>query len=151
VILVAGIGNVFLGDDGFGVEVVRRLGGRLPETRVLDFGIRGFDLTLALLEPYDLVILVDTVRRRGSPGTLYLLEVTDDSGPADFSAHGMDPAQVLRNVRAMGGSPGRIRLVGCEPASLAEMGRLSAEVELAVREAVDMIERLVRREAAAHA
>jgi len=151
VILVAGIGNVFLGDDGFGVEVARRLVGRLPGVRVIDFGIRGFDLALALLEPHELVILVDIVRRGGDPGTLYLLEIQEESGPGDFAAHGMDPAQVLRNVRAMGGSPGRVLLVGCEPENLGEMDRLSAQVEAAVNEAVGMVESLVKREAAAHA
>lgn len=150
-ILVAGVGNVFLGDDGFGVEVVRRLAGRLPGVRVADFGIRGFDLAMALLEPHELVVLVDAVRRGGEPGTLYVLEVGDAPGPTDFAAHGMDPAQVLRNVRAMGGSPGRVMLVGCEPGDFGEMGRLSPTVEAAVDEAARMVESLVRREVAAHA
>jgi hydrogenase maturation protease len=151
VILVAGIGNVFLGDDGFGVEVARRLSGRLPGARVVDFGIRGFDLAMALLEPHELVILVDAVRRGGAPGTLYVLELGEESGPGDFAAHGMDPAQVLRNVRAMGGSPGRVLLVGCEAESFAEMGRLSPAVEAAVEGAIDLVKTLLKREAAAHA
>ncbi|MGH7848434.1 MAG: hydrogenase maturation protease, partial [Candidatus Binatia bacterium] len=72
-ILVAGIGNIFLGDDGFGVEVARELAKRkLPESvRVVDFGIRGFDLAYALLDGYDLTILVDAAPRGGLPGTLY--------------------------------------------------------------------------------
>lgn len=144
-VLVAGIGNIFLGDDGFGVEVVRRLAGRLSGARVADFGIRGFDLAMALLEPQDLVVLVDAVRRGGEPGTLYVLEVDDAPGPADFAAHGMDPAQVLRNVRAMGGSSGRVLLVGCEPGDLGEMGRLSPAVEAAVDGAIEIVESLVRK------
>ena len=150
-VLVAGIGNVFMGDDGFGVEVVRRLAGRLPGARVADFGIRGFDLAMALLEPHDLVVLVDAARKGATPGTLYLMELGEDSGPADFAAHGMDPAQVLRNARAMGGPPSRVVLVGCEPGDFAEMGRLSPAVEAAVDEAARMVESLVRRELAAHA
>lgn len=150
-ILVAGIGNVFLGDDGFGVEVVRRLAGRLPGVRVEDFGIRGFDLAMALLEPRDLVVLVDATRRGGPPGTIYLLEIGGESGQADLAAHGMDPAQVLRNVRAMGGTPGRVVLIGCEPGEFGEMGRLSPAVEAAVDEASRMVRALVQGQGAAHA
>jgi hydrogenase maturation protease len=146
-ILVAGVGNVFLGDDGFGVEVVRRLAGRRlpPGVRVADFGIRGFDLACALQEPLDLVLLVDAVRRGSAPGTLYLLEVDAPvAGPVDFQGHGMDPAQVLRNARAMGSVPARVRVVGCEPASFGdpETGAtgLSPAVEAAVAGAMDMIE-----------
>jgi len=154
-LLVAGIGNIFLGDDGFGVEVVRRLAGReLPSgIRVVDFGIRGFDLASALLEPHDLVILVDAAQRGGNPGTLYLMEpeMTQDGVPS-FEGHGMDPAQVLRNVRAMGGSPGRVLVVGCEPESFgaAETGRmgLSETVARAVEEAVEMIGSLLSKELA---
>jgi hydrogenase maturation protease len=154
-ILVAGIGNVFLGDDGFGVEVVRRMAERPwpAEVRVADFGIRGFDLACALLEPHDLVILVDAVQRNGTPGTLYLLEAeTIPDGPPSFEGHGMDPAQVLRNVRAMGGTPGRILVLGCEPESFGDLdaGRmgLSARVARAADEAIDMIDSLLTKELA---
>jgi hydrogenase maturation protease len=146
-ILVAGVGNVFLGDDGFGVEVVRRLAERrVPAgVRVADFGIRGFDLACALQEPLDLVVLVDAVRRGSAPGTLYVLEVAENAGgPVDFQGHGMDPAQVLRNARAMGRVPARVRVVGCEPASFGEPGTgamgLSPAVEAAVPGAIDLIE-----------
>jgi hydrogenase maturation protease len=146
-ILIAGIGNVFLGDDGFGVEVVRRLAGRSwpAGVRVADYGIRGFDLACALMDPYELVVLVDAVQRGGKPGTLYLLETeTMPEGAPSFEGHGMDPAQVLRNVRAMGGSPGRVLVVGCEPESFGdpETGAtgLSRSVEAAVSGAIDMIE-----------
>ena len=149
-ILVAGIGNVFLGDDGFGVEVVRRLLRlSLPEgVRVVDFGIRGFDLACALLDGYDAAILVDATQRGGPPGTIYVLQVeAADSAAEPIQAHGLHPEGVLRLVRAMGGEPSCLRLVGCEPATFGSeeepaMG-LSPVVESAVDEAVGVIESLL--------
>jgi hydrogenase maturation protease len=150
-ILVAGIGNIFLGDDAFGVEVVRRLSQRaLPEgVRVVDFGIRGFDLACALADDYDAAILVDAVRRGGAPGTLYVIEpeLEQEETGAVVSPHGLHPQEVLRLVRAMGGKPRCLRLVGCEPAFLGSeeepaMG-LSAPVERAVDEAILMVEALL--------
>ena len=149
-VLVAGIGNIFLGDDAFGVEVVRRLGQRpLPEgVRIIDFGIRGFDLAHALMDCADsTAVLVDATPRGGEPGTLYLLEASPDDHEPVVETHGMDPATVLRTVRALGGAPPRVLVVGCEPASVdldddGQMG-LSAPVEAAVDEAVQMIESLV--------
>ena len=122
-ILIAGIGNIFLGDDAFGVEVVQRLAERtLPENvEVVDFGIRGFDLTMALLEDVDLVILVDAASRGGSPGTLYVIEPepdkTDELAPAAamLDPHSLDPVKVLQLAQTMGGQPGRVLVVGCEP------------------------------------
>jgi hydrogenase maturation protease len=147
-LLVAGLGNVFLGDDAFGVEVVGRLAGRpLPEgVDVVDFGIRGLDLAYALLDGYDAAILVDATRRGGPPGTLYLLEPDPAAGGSTADAHGMDPAAVLRWVREVRGSLPWLRLVGCEPATLdSEDGRmeLSEPVRAAVGEAVRLIESLV--------
>jgi hydrogenase maturation protease len=148
-ILIACIGNIFLGDDGFGTEVARRLAGRAlpPEVTLRDFGISGIDLTYALLDPYDLVILVDACPRGGEPGTLYLIEPkTDDGVTAPFEAHSMNPVNVLRTARSMGGARGRILLVGCEPADLGpEEGKLglSNPVESAIEEAVGMIDKLV--------
>jgi hydrogenase maturation protease len=154
-ILVAGIGNIFLGDDAFGSEVARRLARReLPEAvRVVDFGIRGFDLTYALLDGYEVTIFVDATPRGGAPGTLYTiepdlseLEHTHAEG-APVEPHGMNPLKVLSLVKSMGGELKRILLVGCEPAPLVSedgyMG-LSAPVEAAVEEALRMIESLVR-------
>src|SRR5947209_15032646 len=97
-ILIAGIGNVFLADDGFGVEVATRLSDRpLPEgVQVVDFGIRGTDLVYALLEERDVVIFVDTGPRGGKPGTLYLIEPeVRESGDVTIDTHGMDPVKVL--------------------------------------------------------
>jgi hydrogenase maturation protease len=150
-ILVAGIGNVFLGDDAFGVEVVKRLDDRsLPNhVRVVDFGIRGMDLAYALMDGYDLAILVDATPRGGAPGTTYVMELDADSPESEFAspdAHGMDPVRVLQLVRAMGGGGKRIVLVGCEPASLGdeEEGRigLSPMVERAIDEAIVAIQEL---------
>src|SRR5438552_8768464 len=109
-LLIAGIGNVFLGDDAFGVEVAQRLAQRaLPEAvRVVDFGIRGLDLTYALLDGYEAVILVDETPRGGPPGTLYVLEPARgaplEAGEAEVSIemHSMDPVRVLRLAAAMG-------------------------------------------------
>ena len=153
-ILVAGIGNIFLGDDGFGVEVVRRLMDRgLPENvQVFDFGIRGFDLLYALLDGYDLAILIDAAPRGGEPGTLYTIEPDaaelEHSGSAvSVETHGMDPQRVLAMAKAMGGEIKRLLVVGCEPAELGEYeeGRLglSERVSASIADAVAMVEKLV--------
>ena len=156
-ILVAGIGNIFLGDDAFGVAVAQRLARReLPAgVRVVDFGIRGLDLAFALLEGHEAVILVDAAPRGGRPGMLYVLEPTaadapaaDDGAPL-IEAHGMDPLKVLRLAGALGGPVGRVLVVGCEPEPLAaadEMrSELSEPVRAAVEEAVALVESLVAR------
>lgn len=146
-VLVAGIGNIFLADDAFGVEVVRRLAaGTLPEgVSVQDFGIRGFDLAYAMMEPWDLVILVDAAQRGGAPGTLYVIEREEDLEPTKQAAlepHGMDPVRALDLVRALGGTPPRVRVVACEPEDLGgaegRMG-LSAAVAAAISPAVQLV------------
>ena len=153
-ILVAGVGNVFLGDDGFGVEVVRRLAGReLPEgVEVGDFGIRGMDLVYALQDGYEAVVFVDAVPRGGKPGTLYLIEPEiEEDGEVVLDTHGMDPVRVMRLARAMGAPSARVLVVGCEPAVVVSgeecdemvMG-LSGPVQAALEEAVEMTEALVR-------
>jgi hydrogenase maturation protease len=154
-ILVAGIGNIFLGDDAFGSEVARRLALReLPEeVRVIDFGIRGFDLVYALLDGYDVTIFVDATPRGEAPGTLYTIEPDLnelnelDAEGMMVETHGMNPMKVLGMVKSMGGEHKRILLVGCEPAPLesedGQMG-LSEPVEAAVDEAVRLVESLVR-------
>ena len=156
-ILIACIGNIFLGDDGFGTEVARRMAGRrLPPGVVLqDFGIRGIDLTYALLEPFELVILVDACARGGKPGTIYLVEpdpvdaIAAEGSPARLETHGMNPMNVLRMVQSMGGAPARILIVGCEPADLGaeQDGKLglSDPVQAAVDEAIDLIDALVSK------
>src|SRR5579859_228582 len=147
-ILVAGIGNIFLGDDGFGVEVVRRLAQcQLPaEVRVVDFGIRGFDLTYALQDGYETTILIDACPHGEAPGTISLIE--PDLGKLDepqqgmIETHGMNPMNVLRMAASMGGGLRKVVVVGCEPESLGgEEGNigLSTAVEGAVEEAATMI------------
>lgn len=155
-ILVAGIGNIFLGDDAFGCEVVKRLSEcNLPETvRVVDFGIRGFDLSYALLEDYDVTILVDAAPRGEEPGTLYTIEPdledleTPDAQHLMVETHGMNPMRVLSMVKAMGGQFKKLFLVGCEPATFGpEEGKmgLSEPVAAAVDKAASMVEALVAR------
>jgi hydrogenase maturation protease len=156
-ILIAGIGNIFLGDDAFGSEVARRMmSSLLPDgVRIVDYGIRGLDLAYALLDDRDATILVDVVPRGGPPGTLYVIEPNpiglDELSPADalIEAHGLDPMRVLRMAAAMGGRPRRVLVVGCEPATLGSdedpaMG-LSPPVEAAVNEAILLIDSVVER------
>jgi hydrogenase maturation protease len=154
-ILIACIGNIFLGDDGFGTEVARRLASRplAPGVLLKDFGIRGLDLTYALLDPHELVILVDACPRGGNPGTVYLVEPdpveSEELGGTHLEMHAMNPMSVLRTVKSMGGAPGRILIVGCEPAEIGsdddgQLG-LSAPVEAAVDEAIALIETLVSK------
>lgn len=156
-ILIAGIGNVFLGDDAFGVEVVQRLAQRsLPEgVRVIDFGIRGIDLMYALGDEYESAILVDAAPRGQPPGTLYVIEpevgenTAAEPGEPLIDMHTMDPAKVLQAAQSLGGRVDRVLVVGCEPLPLGEEQDLpvglSEPVAAAVDEAVEMIESLVAR------
>jgi hydrogenase maturation protease len=151
-ILVAGIGNIFLGDDGFGVEVIRQLGCRkFPEgVNVVDFGIRGYDLAFALMDEYDQVILVDACPRGEAPGTVFVLEpdLEHDQELANFDAHDMHPVHVLRLARAQGATLRHVQLVGCEPDTLGppegQMG-LSPAVQAAVVEAATVVELLIAK------
>jgi hydrogenase maturation protease len=152
-VLVAGIGNIFLGDDGFGVEVVKRLAGcELPEgVEVVDFGIRGMDLAYALHDDYELVVLVDATLRGGEPGTVYLIEPQiEDDGEASLDTHGMDPVRVIKLSRALGARPTRTLVVGCEPQLVVSgedyddmLMELSEPVRAAVEEAARLVESLV--------
>ena len=154
-ILVAGIGNVFLGDDGFGVEVVKRLAAReLPEdVEVVDFGIRGMDLIYALQDDYEVVIFVDAAPRGEVPGTVYLLEPEiEEDADVVLDTHGMDPVKVIKFARTLGARPGRTLVVGCEPAVVLRgddyeemLMELSEPVRAAVEEAAKLVESLVGR------
>lgn len=148
-ILVAGVGNIFLGDDAFGVEVARKLLERplANGIEVVDFGIRGFDLAYALLDDYSATILVDATARGGTPGTLYLIEhdIDEANGSAmpAMRTHNVNPVEVLALVKALGGQPKHLYVVGCEPATFGdENGQmdLSPPVQAAVEEAVRLVE-----------
>jgi hydrogenase maturation protease len=165
-ILIACIGNIFMGDDGFGVEVaqqlLRRKAGRYPEgVEVVDFGIRGIDLAYTLLDEYDVLILVDVLSRGDEPGTLYLVEpdlswINQETGVeaarVGLDAHSMDPLKVLAFARMLCARPVRTLLVGCEPSVLhanedyldMQIG-LSLPVQAAVDEAVKMVDSLVEQ------
>lgn len=157
-ILIAGIGNVFMGDDGFGVAVVEQLARfALPEGAVLmDAGIRGLDLTYALLSDYDAAILVDAVRRGHAPGSICVLDPEapdqprseDETNPAGLlDAHAMDPVKVLAFVRQSGSQLRALRVVGCEPLTFGTNGEpamgLSAPVRAAVEPAAQQVYALV--------
>jgi hydrogenase maturation protease len=147
-VLVAGVGNVLLGDDGFGVQVAHRLSASpLPErVRVADFGVRALHLAFELMNPYESVILLDALARGAAPGTLFVIEPSLeglDEGPAP-DAHGLHPADVLRMARALGARLDHVRIVGCEPAELDERIGLSEPVERAVEEAVRIVHDLLR-------
>ena len=147
--LVAGIGNVFLGDDGFGVEVATRLLRQpLPDgVRVVDAGIRGRDLAYELFEGgYDTAILVDAAARGGAPGTVYVIEPElpqAGDAPAAVDAHAMSPEATLAIVQALGGVSTRIVIVGCEPADMDERIGLSGPVAAAVDQAVGVVRELL--------
>jgi hydrogenase maturation protease len=147
---VAGIGNIFLGDDGFGCEVARELARRPPtDVKVVDYGIRGLDLAYALLEPYETVVLVDAVSRGEAPGTIYILEpvLGQAKQTTPLNPHSMEPAQLLAMAESLGEISARIIIVGCEPQSFGEelegrMG-LSQVVAASVGKAADVVREIV--------
>lgn len=146
-VLVAGIGNVFLGDDGFGVALANRLAAaELPAgVEVVDFGIRGIDLAWAMQGDYNAVVLLDATPRGGAPGTLYLIEPEVEPGVHAVDGHGMDPVAVLALVHALGGTPPRTLVVGCEPQTRIDpdeedlVADLSEPVRLALEEGVKLV------------
>jgi hydrogenase maturation protease len=147
-ILVAGIGNAWLKDDGFGGEVVKRLNEReLPEgAAVFDFGTGGLDLAYEVMRGYDALLLIDVSRQGDKPGTLYVMEALEEEVEAGIedgqvlNPHGMDPQTVLRFIKTLGAWPGKVVVVACEPADVEEMGiGLSPAVERAVDGAVDLV------------
>lgn len=154
-ILIAGIGNIFLGDDGFGCEVLRECATwpRMTDVSIVDFGIRGLDLAYTLLEPYETVILVDAIARGGAPGSIYVLQpVMPDKDAAiatSLNAHSMDPLHLLEMARSLGEITAEIFIVGCEPCDFGDPleGRmaLSDVVKSSVPEAIRTIVELVNR------
>jgi len=154
-ILVAGIGNIFLGDDGFGVAVAQRLAQREwpAGVDVRDFGIRGMDLAYAIQNDYDAVVFIDAAPRESSPGTLFVIDAAVDAdGPMSIETHGMDPVKVLALARGIGRVPPRVLVLGCEPERVIETDAwdemdmtLSGPVDAAVSRAVDLAEVLIAR------
>ena len=154
-ILIAGVGNLFRGDDAFGSELARRLAETPvpPHVCVVDFGIRGHDLAFALQDEYTAVILLDVTQRGGRPGELYVLEpdlenLHEDATDEMMDTHAMHPLRVLRMVQANGGKLPRLWLVGCEPVTFGpeegQMG-LSEPVAAAVPAAVALVHSLLER------
>ena len=137
-ILVAGIGNIFLTDDGFGPEVVRRAAPAHPDVRIVDYGIRGMHLAYDLLDDWDALVLIDAVPSDGTPGALRVFEADHATLPATpgLDAHSMDPSAVFASLRALGGSPPRTVVLGCEAGSVEEGIGLSEPVAAAVDDAV---------------
>jgi hydrogenase maturation protease len=154
-VLVAGIGNLFFGDDGFGVEVVRKLAGEPlpPGVEVADYGIRGVHLAYRLLDAPRLLVLVDAVSRGGAPGTLYVIdpEVEPASPTALGDGHTIDVASVLGAARALGGSLPVVRVVGCEPEALDPGMGLCPSVARAIPGAIRLVREIVERGMAAAA
>ena len=146
-VLVAGIGNVFLGDDGFGSEAARRLAAEpLPENvTVTDYGIRGMHLAFDLLDGYDVLLLVDALPHGAAPGDVTVLQVgEEDLGSGEFDAHGMSPVAVLGSLGSLGGRlPPRTFVVGCEPADVGEGIGLSPAVAAAMDTALSAIRVLI--------
>jgi hydrogenase maturation protease len=147
-ILVAAVGNLWLGDDGFAGEVARVLRAReLPaDVAVADFGTSGLDLAYEVMRGYDGLVLVDVSRQGGAPGTLYVMDVETDSiesgieDGAQIDPHGMDPETVLRFVKATGGWPGQVVVIACEPEQIDEVGiGLTPSVAAAVDGAVELV------------
>lgn len=145
-VLVAGIGNIFLGDDGFGVEVVKRMDGMsVPAgVKVADFGIRGVHLSLELLDGYDALVLVDAMPMGEEPGTVAIFEPDVESVEANsMDAHSMNPAVVLGLLTSMGGHVPHVVVVGCEPLTVEEGIGLSEPVTAAIAPAVETVRRVL--------
>src|SRR4030088_10544 len=147
-VLVAGVGNAWLRDDGFGGEVARRLEEReLPDgVAVMDVGTGGLDLAYEVMRGYDALVILDVSRQGGEPGTLYVMEPEEDSVQGSIedgdviNPHAMDPQTVLRFVKSVGAWPGRVVVIACEPANVEQMGwGLSEPVQEAVERAVDLV------------
>lgn len=147
-ILIAGVGNIFLGDDGFGVEVARRLAGESwPENvTVADFGIRGIHLAYQLIDGYDTAVIVDAVSRGAAPGTVFVLEPDHQAAASDSisDSHDMVLDNVFAMVRTLGGElPQRVLIIGCEPADLGEKIGLSEAVTRAIAGAIGAVREVV--------
>jgi hydrogenase maturation protease len=151
-ILIAGVGNAWLRDDGFGGEVARRLQERElgPGVEVMDAGTGGLDLAYEVMRGYGALVILDVSSQGGEPGTLYVMEPEEEevqAGIEDGEAinpHAMDPQTVLRFIRSIGAWPGRVIVIACEPADVDQMGwGLSSRVQEAVAGAVELVAQTV--------
>jgi len=146
-VLVAGIGNIFLGDDGFGSEVVRHVPVQPDDAgvRVVDYGIGGMHLAYDLLDDWDALVIVDAIPSRGSPGALHVFEADHESLPATaaLDAHGMDPAAVFDSLKALGGTLPYTVVIGCEVGSVDEGIGLTGPVAAAVPGAIHAVAEVV--------
>jgi hydrogenase maturation protease len=147
-ILIAGVGNAWLQDDGFGAEVARRLAEvELPSgVSVMDVGTSGLDLAYEVMRGYSALMIVDVSRQGGEPGTLYVIDVEPDDVPdtiedgETIDPHSMDPMTMLRFVRVIGGWPGRVQVIACEPAVVDDVGvGLTEVVEASVARAMELV------------
>lgn len=152
-ILIAGVGNAWMRDDGFGGAVARRLGElELGDgVSVMDAGTGGLDLAYEVMRGYDALVVLDVSRQGGEPGTLYVMEADEESVAGSIedgeviNPHAMDPQTVLRFVRTVGAWPGRVLVIACEPAEVEQMGwGLSDEVSAAVNRAAELVVETVR-------
>lgn len=145
-VLVAGIGNIFFGDDGFGPAVARALSAdSFPGVKIEDYGIRGLHLAYELIAGYDRAFLVDAVSRGGVPGTLYVIEPGKPPSRSIPDAHRMDLENVFAFLRTIGGEAPPITLIGCEPADVGEAMELSPLVSDMVAPAADLVRRLLTK------
>lgn len=151
-ILIAGVGNAWLRDDAFGAEVARRLADQdLPDgVSVMDVGTSGLDLAYEVMRGYSALIIVDVSKQGGEPGTLYVIDVEPDDVPAEITdgetidPHSMDPMTMLRFVRVIGGWPGRVQVIACEPEIVDDVGLgLTPAVEAAVDRAIALVRETV--------
>ncbi|HET7665932.1 MAG TPA: hydrogenase maturation protease [Mycobacterium sp.] len=148
-ILVAGIGNIFLGDDGFGPEVMRHVPQRLahPRVQLMDYGIRGMHLAYDLLDGCEALVLVDAIPSRGAPGTVHVFQADHENltAAAGLDAHAMDPGAVFACLNALGGTPPYTVVIGCEADNVDEGIGLSDKVAAAIPKAVQTIEAVIAR------
>lgn len=150
-VLVAGVGNIFFGDDGFGVEAIRHVAQASlpPDVKIADFGIRGVHLAYEMLAGYDLVVILDATPRGGKPGTLYVIEPDLRATAALPDAHSMALGSIFGFLKTLGGAPPKTLIIGCEPAVAREAIGLSEAVSRAARAAVPLVMDVLRREKAA--
>lgn len=151
-VMIAGVGNIFLKDDGFGSAVIKRINAKEfgEEIEIKDFGIGGLKLAYDLMKGYDALILIDASQRGEEPGTLYVLEPEEKEVESDLEQggpidpHGADPATILRFVKALGAWPGRVIIIACEPDTVEDFQiGLSKQVNAAVDKAMELVKEII--------